>query len=414
MSSIEASHFNKETIYASFDNHMYGDHKTYAAKSTDGGKTWKAFTSKEFSGFAHKIIEDPKNPELLFLGTEMGLFATLNGGKDWFRMKNNIPWYGLVRDMKIHPETNDLIIATHGRGILIVDDISPMRNLTANIADKDFHLFETGDIALSTGTFGDGGFPSTGGWVSPNAPSLKPFQYYLKDRFNGGSIKLEIYDESGKLVQSLPGSTRKGINRVTWAQRMIPPKTATGSTKRDIGAAIAPQVLPGNYTLKIKVGKEEHSQPFRLVHTEKTGFSLEERKAQFAAAMELYDLHGKLAVLVNDIVEKQKSYKDRIAKLKNKKAVEWAKNYMDALENHRGELIPIKQTSIFADESRLREDITQVYVAICNNEAAPSNLQLASIKALQTRLEAAVNTFSQINLQYEEKLKKALEKEKIN
>jgi hypothetical protein len=243
---------------------------------------------------------------------------------------------------------------------------------------------------------------------------LKPFQYYLKDRFNGGSIKLEIYDESGKLVQSLPGSTRKGINRVTWAQRMIPPKTATGSTKRDIGAAIAPQVLPGNYTLKIKVGKEEHSQPFRLVHTEKTGFSLEERKAQFAAAMELYDLHGKLAVLVNDIVEKQKSYKDRIAKLKNKKAVEWAKNYMDALENHRGELIPIKQTSIFADESRLREDITQVYVAICNNEAAPSNLQLASIKALQTRLEAAVNTFSQINLQYEEKLKKALEKEKIN
>jgi hypothetical protein len=117
---------------------------------------------------------------------------------------------------------------------------------------------------------------------------------------------------------------------------------------------------------------------------------------------------------VNDIVEKQKSYKDRIAKLKNKKAVEWAKNYMDALENHRGELIPIKQTSIFADESRLREDITQVYVAICNNEAAPSNLQLASIKALQTRLEAAVNRFSQINLQYEEKLKKAFEKEKIN
>jgi hypothetical protein len=261
-------------------------------------------------------------------------------------------------------------------------------------------------MTLSTGSFGDGGFPSTGGWVSPNAPSLKPFQYYLKDRFNGGSIKLEIYDEAGKLVQSLPGSTRKGINRVTWAQRMIPPKTATGSTKRDIGAAFAPQVLPGNYTLKMKVGKDEFTQQFRLVHDEKTGFSLEERKAQFAAAMELYDLHGKLAVLVNDIVEKQKSYKDKIATLKNKKSIEWAKAYMDALENHRGELIPIKQTSIFADESRLREDITQVYVAICNNEAAPSNLQLASIKALQTRLEEAVKKFSQINLQYEEKLKK--------
>jgi hypothetical protein len=393
---------------------MYGDHKTYAAKSTDGGKSWKAFTSKEFSGFAHKIIEDPKNPELLFLGTEMGLFATLNGGKDWFRMKNNFPWYALVRDMKIHPETNDLIIATHGRGILIVDDISPMRNLTASIADKDFHLFETGNITLSTGSFGDGGFPSTGGWVSPNAPSLKPFQYYLKDRFNGGSIKLEIYDESGKLVQSLPGSTRKGINKVIWAQRMIPPKTATGSTKRDIGAVFAPQVLPGNYTLKMKVGKDEHTQNFRLVHPENSSFTIQERKAQFAAAMELYNLHLKLATIVNDIVEKQKRYKSKMDSLKNKKAIQLGKNYLDSLEALRGELIPTRQTSMFADESRLREDITQVYVAICNNEAAPSNLQLSSIKSLQTRVEVVMNKFGHINLQYEEKLKKALEKEKIN
>ena len=158
-------------------------------------------------------------------------------------MKNNFPWYALVRDIKIHPQTNDLIVATHGRGILIVDDISPMRDLSARIAEKDFHLFETGDIQLSTGNFGDGGFPSTGGWVAPNAPSLKPFQYYLKDRFNGGTIRIEILDTSGKLVQSLPGTTRKGINRVTWSQRMTPPKTATGSTKRDIAAVIAPCLL---------------------------------------------------------------------------------------------------------------------------------------------------------------------------
>ncbi|MEY3060729.1 MAG: hypothetical protein RL000_2081, partial [Bacteroidota bacterium] len=112
VSSIEPSHFNKDLVYATFDNHMYGDHKTYAAKSEDGGKTWKTFSSKEFSGFAHKIIEDPVNKNLLFLGTEMGLFASVNGGQDWFRMKSNIPWYALVRDLKIHPKTNDLIIAT--------------------------------------------------------------------------------------------------------------------------------------------------------------------------------------------------------------------------------------------------------------------------------------------------------------
>lgn len=412
VSSIQPSHFNKQVVYATFDNHMYGDHATYAAKSEDGGKTWKAFKSKEFSGFAHKIIEDPINKNLLFIGTEMGLFASLNGGSDWFRMKNNIPWYALVRDLKIHPRTNDLIIATHGRGILVVDDISAMRNLSTEILSKEIHLFETGEIELSTGRFGDGGFPSTGGWVSPNAPSLKPFEYYLKDRILSGTIKLEIYDEAGKLVQSVPGTNRKGINRVTWSQRMMPPKTATGATKPDNGGAIAPQVLPGNYTLKLKVGSKELTQNFKMVHPEKSSFTLAERKAQFASAMELYELHQQLATIVAGISSKQKEYRLPVDSLKNKKNQKLGNEYLTALETLRAELIPTKQTSIFADESRLREDITQVYLAICFNEAGPSNLQLESIKNLKQRVVAAETKAKQLNDQYEEKVKASVTKEK--
>ncbi len=412
VSSIHPSTFSKEVVYASFENHMYGDHKTYAAKSADGGKTWVAFKSPEFTGFAHKIIEDPVNSDLLFLGTEMGLFASLNAGKDWFRMKNNIPWYALVRDIKIHPVTNDLLVATHGRGILIVDDIAAMRNLTASIREKDFHLFETGDITLSTGSFGDGGFPSTGGWVAPNAPSLKPFQYFLKDRINTGTIKLEIYDTEGKLVQTVPGTNRKGINRVTWSQRMMPPKTAVGGTKPDNANAFAPQVLPGNYTLKVKAGKDEYSQAFKLVHDPASGISVEERKAQFAAAMQLYNMHLKLASVVAGISAKQKMYKDTINTLKQKKAVQWGKDYINALETLRAELLPTKQTSIFADETRLREEITQVYQAICFNEAAPSNLQIASINSLSKKVDDAEKKASDINVQYEEKLKGMLKVKK--
>ena len=413
VSSIEPSHFIKDVVYATFDNHMYGDHKTYAAKSEDGGKTWKALSSKEFSGFAHKIIEDPVNKNLLFLGTEMGLFASLNGGQDWFRMKNNIPWYALVRDLKIHPTTNDLIIATHGRGILIVDDISSMRELSKEITEKNVYLFETGDITLSTGDFGSGGFPSTGGWVSGNAPSLKPFQYFLKEKINTGTVKLEVYDKAGKLVQTIPGSNRKGINRVTWSQRMMPPKTATGATKPDNGAAVAPQVLPGEYTLKLIAGKEVYSQKFRMVHDPKSSFTLAERNAQFASAMELYNLHLKLASIVAGISDKQKAYKENIAKLKNKKSLKLGNDYLTALETLRADLLPTKQTSIFADESRLREDITQVYLAICFNEAGPSNLQLESIKTLTKRVNDAEKKASEINTQFEEKVKAALTKEKL-
>lgn len=412
VSSIEPSRSNKDIVYATFDNHMYGDHKTYAAKSTDGGKTWKAFTSNEFTGFAHKIIEDAVNNNLLFLGTEMGLFASLNAGKDWFRMKNNIPWYALVRDMKIHPETNDLIIATHGRGILIVDDISAMRGLSNDILSKDVHLFETGDITLSTGNFGNGGFPSTGGWVAPNAPSLKPFQYYFKERINAGTIKIEISDSTGKLVQSIPGTNRKGINRVVWGQRIAPPKTATGATKPDNGGAIAPQVLPGNYTLTLKVGKDEYKQPFKLVHDQSSAFSLAERKDQFDAAMQLYSLHTRLAGIVAGIAEKQQTYKAGITTLKNKKSVAFGNQYLSALETLRAMLIPTKQTSMFADETRLREDITQVYQAICFNEAGPSNLQLESIKTLSSRVDAAEKKALEINAQFEANVKKAIEKEK--
>src|SRR5678815_2540497 len=136
----------RDSVYATFDNHMYGDHKTYLGRSTDMGKTWKLITSTEFAGFAHKIKEDLVNKDLLFLGTEMGLFATVDGGANWFRMKNHIPEYALVRDIQIHPATNDLILATHGRGIIIIDDIRPMRTLTKDIIDKEVFLIPNSPI----------------------------------------------------------------------------------------------------------------------------------------------------------------------------------------------------------------------------------------------------------------------------
>jgi hypothetical protein len=327
---------------------------------------------------------------------------------------NNIPWYALVRDLKIHPATNDLIIATHGRGIMIVDDISAMRNLTKEIFEKDVNLFETGNITLSTGNFGNGGSPSTGGWVASNAPSLKPFQYYLRDRLNSGDVKLEIYDSLGKLIQTLPGTKRKGINRVTWNQRIQPPKTATGASRPDNGGAVAPQVLPGKYTLKLRVADKEFNQQFNLIHSEDGSFQLSERIAQYNAAMELYNLHTSLANLVSSIASKQKEYMSSISKIRNKKSKKIGDAYLAALETLRSELIPTRQTSMFADEKRLREEITEVYLPLCISDAGPSNLQLESIKNLTQKVETAKKKYDQINSSNEQKIKEILEKEKIN
>ena len=384
ISSIEPSRFDKNTVYATFDNHAFGDHKTYLGISTNMGKTWKLVSSAEFTGFAHKIREDLINKDLLFLGTEMGLFATVDGGANWFRMKNKIPDYALVRDIQIHPSTHDLILGTHGRGIMIVDDISPMRYLKKDIVEKDVHLFPMEPIELTGGKFGDGGFPSTGGWVAPNPESIPPIQYYLKERVNTGDVKIEIYDKTGKLVQSIPGSKRKGINKVYWNLRLKPPKVASGGTKIDFGGFVAPMVLPGDYNVKLKVGDKEYSQTIKTMHDEKNkDFTLVQRQQQYKTATQLYKMHEDLAATVDDINEKQKMIKDNLEKVKDSSVKKMMIEYNTKLEEQRGELLATKQKSVFADEQRLREKISDVYTAVAGQEAPPSNLQVQRAETLQ-------------------------------
>ncbi len=412
VSSVEPSAFDKNVVYASFDNHMYGDHKTYIARSADMGKTWTLFKCDEFTGFAHKIKEDPVNPKLLFAGTEMGLFTSVDGGSSWFRMKNKFPEYALVRDIQIHPATHDLVVATHGRGIIVVDDISPIRKLSADIAAKDVYFFETPSQKLTMGDYGDGGFPGTGGWITGNPASIKPFQYYLKDRLSTGKVVIEVYDKSGKLVQSVPGSNRKGINKVYWNLRSKPPKTATGGTKRDVGGFIAPMVLPGEYTVKLKVGDKEYPGAVVLEHdASNKGFTLADREQQYKTSMELYGMHEQLAALVDDINAKQKLIKESMDKVKSKKVKTLLTEYQQQLETLRAECLATKQKSVFADEERIRERITDLYMNICMQEAPPSNLQLQRVGVLKTEISTAENTNKTLTDKYYTKVKEALIKE---
>jgi photosystem II stability/assembly factor-like uncharacterized protein len=401
ISSIEPSRFEKNTVYVTFDNHMYGDHKTYLGKSTDMGKTWKLVNSTEFTGFAHKIKEDLLNKDLLFLGTEMGLFATVDAGADWFRMKNRIPEYALVRDIQIHPATNDLILGTHGRGIIIVDDITPMRTLTKDIVDKEVFLIPNKPIELTDGKFGNAGFPSTGGWVAPNPLSIPSIQYYLKDRVSNADVKVEIYDKDNNLVQSIPGSKRKGINKVSWNLRMKPPKVASGGTKIDFGGFVAPMVLPGDYTIKLKVGEKEYTQPLKVIHDEKNKeLSLNDRQLQYKVAIQLYKMHEDLAATVDDINEKQKLIKDNLNKVKDSSTKKLMIEFNDQLEAQRSQLLGTKQKSVFADEQKLREKITDVYSAVASQEAPPSNLQVQRAETLQKELIKKKQDVQAVNNKY--------------
>jgi photosystem II stability/assembly factor-like uncharacterized protein len=415
VSSIEPSKFDINIVYATLDNHMYGDHKTYLVKSTDKGKTWQRLNSEEFTGFAHKIKEDLKNKDLLFLGTEMGLFSTVDGGAHWFRMKNNIPWYALVRDIQIHPTTNDLILATHGRGVITVDDISPMRALTKEIIEKDVYLFPNVPQSLIDGKFGDGGSYVLGGWDGGNPPAVQPIQYYLKDRVSTGDVSVEIYDATGKLIRTLPGTKRKGINKVYWNLRMKPPTIASGSSKPDYAGFLAPMVLPAEYTVKLKVSEKEYSNSIKLLHDGSNKyFSTTDRQTQFTTSMKLYNLHEELAKLVDDVSSKQKMLQSNAEKTKNGKLKKLLDEYHSKLETLRATLLATKQKSIFADEERLRERVSDLYRAVVSQEAAPSNLQQQRVGALQQELAKGVQNNQLLEKQYFNTIKEALAKEGLD
>ncbi len=410
VSSIEPSMFNKNVVYATFDNHMYGDHATHAAVSTDGGKTWKKFDSKEFTGFAHKIKEDIVNKNLLFLGTEMGLFASVDGGKEWFRMKNNIPWYSLVRDIKIQEQTNDLVLATHGRSIIVIPDISPMRAITPDVANKEVVMLNEKPITLTMGKYG-GQFPnSSGDWNGGSlSGGITPIQYYLKDRPN--SIQMEVYDKEGKLIQKLNPSARKGYNKVFWNLRGLPPKVAKGGNTMDFGAVVAPQVLPGAYTVKMKVNGKEYTQTIQLAHdVQNTEYSLQDRELQYKTSMELHAMHERLARLVDSIGTTQALLKKHIDSTGNSKTKKLLQDYWNKLEELRLTLVPpvMKGTG---DLKRLRSEITDVYAAVANQEARPGNLQLQRVAVLKSEIEKAEQKNAVLQQQFQKKAMDAILKE---
>ncbi|HSK12488.1 MAG TPA: hypothetical protein VK907_04685, partial [Phnomibacter sp.] len=305
-----------------------------------------------------------------------------------------------VRDIEIHPTTHDLVLGTHGRGIIVVDDIRPIRGMTEATAQQPVVLFPMGTVKLSTGRFGGSGFPAGGAWNGGNPPAIPAFEYYLKDRVMSGEVKIDILDADGKLVNTMPGTKRKGINRVYWNQRMKPPKTAEGGVKLDFSAFTAPMVMPGSYTVKLSVSGKEYTQPLTLVHDDKGSMTLAERKAQYEASMTLYGMQEELAQLVDTLTKTQTALKPAIETATNKKIRQQAKEFHDKAEALRAQLMATKNKSIFADEKRFKEELSELYAAVAANEQAPSNLQLQRLQLAQQELANYKNEWAKLLSKY--------------
>ncbi|MBT8210910.1 MAG: hypothetical protein KJP14_10325, partial [Eudoraea sp.] len=193
---IEASSIDKGTAYAVFDGHTQNDMNPYAYKTTDYGASWINIINGEVEGPVRNIQEDYVNPNLLFLGTEFGLYITLDGGQSWSKFTNNMPAVA-VHFIDLQKRTNDLVMGTHGRGVIIIDDISPLRALTPEILDKNVYFFENSPTVISETSNFSGNFGGETEFVGPGKTKNVQLKYYLKKRHTFGKMSMEIQDMEG-------------------------------------------------------------------------------------------------------------------------------------------------------------------------------------------------------------------------
>ncbi|HEY6392343.1 MAG TPA: hypothetical protein VIX89_13745 [Bryobacteraceae bacterium] len=311
---IEPSRTAAGTAYVAFEHHWFDDFHPYLFKTTDFGKTFTSISGNlPQNDYLWVVKEDPKNPKVLYVGSELGLHVSFTGGNQWVRMHmKNLPPVA-VRDLVIHPRDNDLILGTHGRSILIFDDISFLQQMNDQVLGESAHLFGMRPALRFDGRGGFGGGLGSGGnkpFSGPNASYGAPITYYLKDK---GTAKIEILDSAGKVIRDLGTiPAEPGLNRATWDLRYQgphlrrppdPEADAEGGGFRF--RPMGPQVLPGKYSVRLAAGGQTLTQTLEVRLDPTIGASDPDLRTQFDINLKLRDMQSS----VNDALKSIDTFK---------------------------------------------------------------------------------------------------------
>jgi photosystem II stability/assembly factor-like uncharacterized protein len=387
VSWVEASVHDPATAYAAFDRHTFGDMNAYIYKTTDYGKTWTPIVSPDSGmvGYAHVIKEDTVVADLLFAGTELGLWVSPDGGRHWAQYKGHQFPCVAVRDIVVHPRTSDLVVATHGRGIWIVEDLTPLRNLTPKVLASEAGFLPGGPTEQRIDTFG-GWAEGSASFNGPNPPNAALISYYQQKRHILGRMKLEILDSDGKLVDTLPSNNRRGISRVEWPMRLKAPHVPPAAVVA-FEAAEGPRVLPGTYTVKLTRGKDIYTETIHVGLDPRAKYSIDDRKAQFAAIMRVYDLLGDMSYDVDRINSVRVALLQNSAKIqKDPAASKHLQELAAKVDDIRRKIVATKEGGAITGEERIREKTAQLYGTLDGYEGRPGDYQLGRIDSLKKEL----------------------------
>jgi photosystem II stability/assembly factor-like uncharacterized protein len=329
---IEPSHFDAGTAFVVFDDHRRSNFAAYVARTTDFGRTWTSMATPQLRGWALVVVQDPVDSELLFLGTEFGLWASIDGGRRWLPFNHGLPTAS-VMDLAIHPREHDLVIGTHGRAAYVLDDLRPLRTLTAELLAHPLHLFEptgvrqhwlaaeAGGFGLGSGEFRGENRPygailsyslnvpdlphpdseteraeretvreaasatATWGPEPPPKPTATPTPAVPASE--APQVEIRVADSGGTMIRTFKAPARRGVNRAVWDLRRDPFK----QPPRDEPAVweeppVGPEVPPGSYTVTVAFGEHSASAPVEVLPDPRSANSAADwqRRAQAIAA----------------------------------------------------------------------------------------------------------------------------------
>jgi len=308
---IEASPFSPETAYVSVDFHEIDNNRPYVFKTHDGGATWQDISSGlPTSDPVHVIREDPNRKGLLVAGTDTGLFYSQNGGASWSRLTANFPT-APVYDLKFQPETHDLVVATHGRGVLVLDDISALEQLTDAAENADFELFDIqpADRFSLFSRYGRSSTTHAAAFSAPNRPLGALIQYWVKRELKEESdsrhlpAQITIRGPQGEVVRKLNGPAQPGVNRVAW-DLTYDAAPRPQFLKETVGSEIAPTaggppVAPGAYKVTVKLGEHTQTKTVEVKPDPRFPADIQAMKAQTSFALAVRDATDRLVQTLN-------------------------------------------------------------------------------------------------------------------
>lgn len=365
--NIEASTHEEGTVYLTVDAHEMGDFAPYVYKSTNYGKSWTKITNGIESGplsYCRMIKEDPINPNLLYLGTENALYFSLDQGTNWQSLMTNLPSSPMYW-MDIPTHFNDLVVGTYGRGIWILDDLTPLQQFTTEVEESVVHLFNPKDayrlqsVSMVMQFFKEASF----GDDPPRGTSL----HYWQSEELADSVTIMIANEKGETIRTIKHKGKPGINRVWWDFREDPSTAIVLRTKplfapwvqlsekRTRKSLVPPMSLlasPGTYTLSLKVGDIEQSQSLTLLKDPNTEGSLSDIDAQKELLDKIRLDYEAISRSVNEAEKIRRQLKDMLPMLTGEKAqqVQQLDSMATALEN---QMVQLKHTGKGQDAIRL-------------------------------------------------------------